>query len=207
MPDRREEIFDACERVMRASTGLSPAKVTIAMVREELGGTGSQSTLTKYVGAWKEAMRSDADMPAAIKAGGNQLIEAIWAQAKEAAAAEFHEQRVAMEAQFEEMQSLQLQNKNEIEALQALNETLYSHHEMLEAEANKLSGALDEAVTTKINLEERNEALVEENSALVATRYDYKAQIAALTTHRDVLQEMIDRFNMDDIQRRPDDNL
>lgn len=194
MATSEDDVFEAANAVLDKTQGLVPAKVTIKLVREELGGTGSQPTLAKYLRRWKHAHRIDADMPEAVRAHGLNLLDTIWAQAKADAEREFHEAKRQFGIDFEEVTDLlEKSDADRVEVEKKLSSAveanrvahtesdrlIYENNKLIEQNARDVE-AIDRKRSEKKDVEKRNMVLERENSAVAMKEVFLTEEIASL---------------------------
>lgn len=168
----RDDVFKAANALLNEAD-IVPGKITIAQIRERLGGTGSQPTIAKHLRAWKEAQKTESLLPVSVTAAGTDFIEQIWTSAKEEAEKEFHEDRRQMTSQMEEMQSLLDQDESRQNQLEASLKAAHTAADRAQGEAdriadeaNRLTADLTDALKSKDGLINRNEALVKQVTSL-----------------------------------------
>lgn len=163
----QEDVFKAAQQLLDQSTGLVPAKITIAMVRERLGGTGSQQTLAKHLRAWKAAMNVDDGMPAEVSAAASELSAVIWNSAKAEAERAYHDDRRRAAEQVREAEEARQALEVELENAQA------TITEQLEVNSNLIADS--------DRLRDENTSLVEEANRLASSLAEKEKELALVS--------------------------
>lgn len=177
----KEQVFDAANIVLEAMENPIPQKVTLARVRQHLG-TGSMTTITKHLRAWKEDQEDHNRMPADIAAAASTFLNGIYRSACSAAQVDMQAERDELFAAIEEREAaaeqIEDQNKNLKVDIAAARESLrdiVSQNELLTGEANRLTSMIDNrdellsrAEAENKEISDRNLQLERKNAALSA---------------------------------------
>lgn len=172
------DVFEAANALLH-DLDVIPSKITIALVRERLGGTGSQPTIAKHLRAWKATQKTESPLPASISAAGTDFMNQIWSSAKAEAEKEYHEERRQMTSQAEEMQALLEQSEGtqkdlevSLGAAHAATDRVQNEVDIMIGEANRLTADLADAMKSK-------EVLVVDNLMLEKQVAVLEAQLIA----------------------------
>lgn len=143
--DRLQEarIHAACDAVNARGE-----KPTYKAVREELG-TGSYSTISRFIGSWRPAESVIAlDMPDDLSHLGHSLVASVWIEATKAATIELEGERASSKMRIDEL----LLAITHLEAdLDVANENTHR----LQTERSQLSARCDEAAQQLVVLRQQ----------------------------------------------------
>ena len=183
----KEQVFAAADEIVEAEEGLPPDKVTIAAVRDSLG-TGSMTTITKYLREWKETFTVDTRMPAHLTAEATSFFNALFSKARSEATEALAEERTELVSLIEGRETaaqatIARSRELEAELISARGQGVELQVEVdrLSDEANRLSSAFENERKRAFKVSERNTQLERENAELkIELTYKIKEETASL---------------------------
>lgn len=147
----KQKVFEAADRL--AARG---ERVTVTRLREEMGNTGSYTTISAYLKAWRDQDGgNDPDperLPDGVEGGALQLVQNLWRGLARLVERASEERRRRADAQFHQVEDEVGHAEQE---LQALAERHRQQEQLLE-ELRRRDAAREEAVQ---RLEREVEAL------------------------------------------------
>jgi FtsZ-binding cell division protein ZapB len=194
----------AAEQITQAAEALTARNVepTMAAVREELGGTGSYSTIGAVLKAWREERAkttrqlAGTPIPDELQSVLTLAFGKAWAAALTAAEASLDPQREALAKERLELEAGRKECQDVIQALEGRIESLEDVLAKAEAGLAKAEAARDANVAQLLDLSRENGRLQEQLEAARTTCQQFQADRDMVRAQNETLTRELGAFKL-----------